>query len=432
MTAFWLIAAAMVAAAATLVLLPLWQGRRGAALSRDEANARIFQERLVELQSEHAEGRIDTAQLEQMRAELERTLLLDVPASAPGTAHADRRWLLGGGSALALALPLLALGYYYLQPQRPAAQSWMDATTTMAPLVSRALDGSGDLPAEALEDLPAFTQALKAEVLRQGLSDPDGLYLLGLSQLELGQPEAALEALARARTLAPDRPDVAYAGARSLIALNQGRLDTNSAGLLAEVLAADPRHQGALLLVGFGAFNAGAYAEAIGAWERLLALRDPESEGAATIRNGIAEARRRLTLARAAAATDDTEREPVAAGPRLAVSVDLSPELRTRLPEGATLFVFARAEEGPPMPVAVVRQPVERFPVEVVLDDSTAMVPSMALSTVPRVVVGARVSAAGTVESRPGDLRGQSAPIAVGEGTRAVSLVIDSVLEAGP
>ena len=59
------------------------------------------------------------------------------------------------------------------------------------------------------------------------------------------------------------------------------------------------------------------------------------------------------------------------------------------MPSGATLFIFARALNGPPMPLAVVRQPVGNFPVEAVLNDSQAMMPDLSLSKFPSVVVAA-------------------------------------------
>jgi cytochrome c-type biogenesis protein CcmH len=88
------------------------------------------------------------------------------------------------------------------------------------------------------------------------------------------------------------------------------------------------------------------------------------------------------------------------------------------------VFIFARAAEGPPMPLAVVRARVRDLPYRFRLDDSMAMTPAMKLSTFPRVVVGARVSSSGTAAPQPGDLQGTSA--AVANNAAGVSVVIDS------
>ena len=78
------------------------------------------------------------------------------------------------------------------------------------------------------------------------------------------------------------------------------------------------------------------------------------------------------------------------------------------------LFVFARAAEGPRMPLAILRKQVKDLPLTFTLDDSMAMSPAAKLSSTPRVVVGARISASGNATAQAGDLQGFSAPVAPG------------------
>jgi cytochrome c-type biogenesis protein CcmH len=91
---------------------------------------------------------------------------------------------------------------------------------------------------------------------------------------------------------------------------------------------------------------------------------------------------------------------------RLVVQVTLAPALAAKVPPGATLFVFAKAAGGPPMPLAVQRLPGARLPVTVTLDDSMAMMPSMKLSQFERYVLTARLSATGGAQASAGDLEG--------------------------
>jgi len=90
------------------------------------------------------------------------------------------------------------------------------------------------------------------------------------------------------------------------------------------------------------------------------------------------------------------------------------------------VFVFARAAEGPPMPLAVARARVRDLPYRFRLDDSMAMTPAMKLSAFPQVVVGARVSKSGNAAPQPGDLQGASTPVANDAGE--VRVVIDRVV----
>lgn len=120
---------------------------------------------------------------------------------------------------------------------------------------------------------------------------------------------------------------------------------------------------------------------------------------------------------------------PAASASRsIIVTVRLSPELRAKAAPDNTLYIFARAAQGPAMPLAIVRKQAKDLPVTVTLDDSTAMSPDMKLSNFPEVVVGARITPSGDALARPGDLEGLSAP------TRdaSVDVTIASVVGSRP
>jgi cytochrome c-type biogenesis protein CcmH len=110
------------------------------------------------------------------------------------------------------------------------------------------------------------------------------------------------------------------------------------------------------------------------------------------------------------------------------VVVDVDPSLTQRVPEGATLFVFARAAEGPRLPLAIARLPASGFPVTVRLDDSSAMVAGMNLSSQPRIVVGARISASGNATPQPGDLEALSDPLEHATLDAPLQLIVANVL----
>jgi len=107
-------------------------------------------------------------------------------------------------------------------------------------------------------------------------------------------------------------------------------------------------------------------------------------------------------------------------------TVSLSAKLKAKAAPEDTVFIFARAAEGPPMPLAVLRKQVRDLPLEFSLDDSMAMAPGMRLSGFPRVIVAARVSKSGEAAPRPGDLQGSSAPVA--NDAEGVNVVIDGVV----
>lgn len=115
----------------------------------------------------------------------------------------------------------------------------------------------------------------------------------------------------------------------------------------------------------------------------------------------------------------------VAAEPaRIRGRVMLDPALQSGLSGSETLFIFARALDGPRMPLAVVRKRVSDLPAEFELDDSMAMAPMMKLSGFSTVVVGARISVSGSAAASAGDLEGYSGVVRPTD-TEPVAITID-------
>jgi cytochrome c-type biogenesis protein CcmH len=152
----------------------------------------------------------------------------------------------------------------------------------------------------------------------------------------------------------------------------------------------------------------------------MLPLVPADSEDARTIRENVAEAQSRAGAGGPAAPA----KAPVVA--KLAGTVTLAAGLKGKASPDDIVFIFARASEGPPMPLAVLRKRVRDLPVSFALDDSMAMAPSLRLSAFPRVVVGARVSKSGNAVPQPGDLQGASGVVA--NDASGVKVVIDAVV----
>jgi cytochrome c-type biogenesis protein CcmH len=199
--------------------------------------------------------------------------------------------------------------------------------------------------------------------------------------------------------------------------------------LVARALKLEPTNVKALALAGTAAFQRSDYRGALGYWRQALPLI-PEGAGIGdSIRSGIAEAENRLGAPAVSNAPARVARDD--AGSRSAPSVkgrvSLAPAAAGRVRPDDSVFVYARAAEGPRMPLAILRRQVKDLPFEFVLDDSMAMNPSLKLSDFGKVVVVARVSRSGLATPQKGDLQVTTAPLVIG--TKGIRLEIDRSVE---
>jgi cytochrome c-type biogenesis protein CcmH len=199
-----------------------------------------------------------------------------------------------------------------------------------------------------------------------------------------------------------------------------------------EALSIDPLHKKALALAATAAMDENDFATALGHWQALAAQLPPGSDDERQVRTIIAEIR---TKAAAAGKTLPAERIAKAPGPvpgsapvsgSVSGSVSVAPPLTAQVPSAATLFVFARAEGGGRMPLAVLRRSASELPMGFALDDSMAMTPATKISGASAVRIEARISRSGNATPQPGDLVGTSG--IVKPGARDVKIVVDKVL----
>lgn len=411
MTLFVLLAAALIAAALLFVLWPLLRHRTSAVdVTADGVNINIYRDQLRELDEDLAAGTIAREQHAEARAELERRLLEDTAEGNAKAAAAPRTGKLTA-AALAVAIPLAAAGLY-LVVGTPEGLKAEQAASTGA--------GHGVTP----QQVEQMVQKLAAR-LKTSPEDSEGWVMLGRSNAMLGRFDEAAAAYAQAVNRIPGDAQllVDYA---DVLAMAQGRrLAGEPEKLVQRALAINPENVKALALAGTVAFEKKQYAAAIGHWQKLVSLVPPDSEIANAVQGSIAEAR---TLAGGGPLPDvmsPKKAQAAAAAPgRVGGSVQLSGALKARAAPDDTVFIFARAVNGPPAPLAILRRRVADLPMKFELDDSMAMAPGMNISRFGEVKIGARISKSGTANRQPGDLEGYSSTVKVGASD--VAVVIDT------
>jgi cytochrome c-type biogenesis protein CcmH len=413
MITFYLAAATLAVVALALLLRPWWRaGRRTASAdSLPALNTAIHRDRLGELERDRSNGTLSAADLAEAREELQRQLLDDTAATEVVVSEGFGR---GSGIAIAILLPLIAVAMYALlgSPAAvlPAAVQTQRATADMEQLVVKL-----------------------ANKLEQNPDNPEGWAMLARSYKSLGRWDDAERAFTR---IGPDlnrNAELLAELAEMLVQKNQG-FDPRSRDLIRQALRIEPGNMLALFMGGGEAFDGGRYAEAATLWERLLPQLEAGSEDARMVEASIARARERSgkgpkvsegTQRAGEAAKGAAKGTATATATSVSGRVELSPALKDKAKPDDVVFIFARAVDGPRMPLAAQRARVADLPLDFMLDDSQALMPEATISSAQQVRVEVRVSMTGKATPGKGDLTGKSA--AVKPGAKGLRIVIDQV-----
>lgn len=423
MMVFWGVVALLLLGALLMLLPALWKPRWPAgSVQAAEVNLAVYRDQIGEADKDLAAGLLPPEQLGQVREDIQRRLLEETSAAQAATVAAPARrtaW------ALALLLPLASvLTYLSLGDPKAigeAAPSPGGATSAQA--------GNHSVTAGQIEGMVANL----AQRLQSQPDDAEGWMMLGRSYTALGRYPDAVIAFRRAVALVPGDATL-LSDFADVLGMAQGkRLAGEPAQMVQKALDIDPNHVKALALAGSVAFEARDYPAARGYWGRLIAVVPADSDLARSVRGSVAQALQLETgsggaqaaVVAGAPAAPPAPQAPAAQAGTVAGEVRIAPALAAQVAPGDTLFVFARAVQGPRMPLAIFRQPVGDWPRAFVLDDSMAMAPELRLSGFGQVTVSARISRSGDATPRSGDLVGQAGPVA--PGASGLSIVIDRV-----
>jgi len=427
MTVFWVVAASLLAAALLFVVPPLFLRKKNAAdIERRSVNISIYKNQLEELDMDLAAGDIGQEQFDKSQQEIERRLLEDVSAAEQAAGKSGKGLSIATAVVAIVAVPLAAVLLYDklgnpdgINPQMQMAQ----------PETSPHGDESN------IEQQIEMMVSKLSQRLQENPQDLEGWVMLGRSMSVLGRYEEAMMAYERAVQFAGDDATVLTDYADSIAMATGESLEGRPMELLLKALSIDPNNQKALWLAGTGLFERGDFAGAIEHWGRLRDMLPPGSEDIEVMHANIAEAesyRQRQLAGEFGQVPAQQAMSETVASTKTAVAahvngrVSIAAELAGKFAAGDTLFVFARAVNGPPMPLAIVRAQAGELPLEFSLDESMAMMPSMSLANFSEVVIGARISKTGNAMPQSGDLQGATAAVAVG--SEGLEIVIDTVV----
>jgi cytochrome c-type biogenesis protein CcmH len=453
---FWTLLILMLFGAIAMMVWPLLRVSNRAMLAYRQSNLEINRQKLDELDLDLKEGRIDEAMYRVARDELDRELLVDIPeenadtAAQHYTATAQRQP--AAAMIIALFVPAFAFLVYLQLGMHSASDQDFVASQRSAQQPGQQ---QGQQQAQGEMDIAVMAERLSQRLQDQGGSAEDWA-MLGRAHKYLQEYALAAKAFDVALKEDTDNSQLMLEMAEVLALENNREINEPARALIMRAYELAPNDPNSLWFAGVAEYQAENYQQAIDRLVALLPMAMGEEDVMKSVIAIVSESRKELIAQgkempeleellgikelvqqmNADRAADNSIAEAPAAAPaqtaaasgrQITVKVDVDDPTRARFDAGDTVFIYAKAKQGPRMPLAVQRLVLSDLPATVTLDDSMAMVEGMNLSSFDPVVVSARISRAGSAIAQTGDYIGYAESVA--GSNDALSIVIDEAVQ---
>ena len=379
---FWILVSGLLGLALLILILPILRAKTEVeANNRQQQNIDIARASKLTLDVALSKGELEQQEYDSNLRDLETALALDLEYSDPDAREQHGKWVIW---LLIGLLPLVSIGLYFQLGEYRVIE---DPTLTQVADSAETPNQHSDLSVEEMVEI----------VQKRLLENPDdaqGWFVLGKTMMTQQKFDEAVTAFRRTIELVGDEPGVLFTLADAIAMQNNGDMQGEPQQLMNRGLAIDPNNPTGLWLKGLAAEQQQDYQAAHAAWTRLLPLIEDDPASSAEISALIKVLEQRVP---------DLASETVDIR-SLTLKVELNKSLQQLVKPGDSVFVYAKAASGPPMPLAVKRLVVSDLPAEITLSDADAMMPEMKLSSFDLVVVGARISKTGNPVAQPGDL----------------------------
>lgn len=408
----WASFALLTLIALLFVMLPFLKKERVKTITHN-ANAElisIYEQRLVELQNDLENQRIDAQNHSESVIELKRRLLNELSPEKSLNSRGNNRIFALTGGAFVIALTGI---FYSMTGNQQQISAWHDAMDNLAEYGERAVMQKGEPLSE--NELQAFALALRTKLSQTG-DDEIAWMLLGRVAMSLNEFDMAQQSFDKALQMNPANMQVLISYSQVLLLEGSEASMTRAAGMLSKVLQEEPQNLDAISLLALIAYERKDWVQAKAAFEVLLASMDKADTRYNMIAQRISEIEQQ-----------QAQNVDVTKSAAIKVTVNVSTELKNKQPENGILFVFAKALNGSPMPLAVVKLNEYQFPITVELSDANSMVAGLNLSSAEDIVITARISNDDSVMPSSGELEGHSTTLKR-ESTRQLQLQIDTLI----
>jgi cytochrome c-type biogenesis protein CcmH len=386
---YWVVISVFFAIVFIIILPPLLKKRKTveAEADSDQRNINIAQERLNDLEQQLARGVLTQNQFDEQYGELELTLGDDLAIEQTDKISSSAgRWV---APVILVCVPVFSVLTYFSLGEPDA--------------LKKAEIKQSQHASEQGQDINSMVMAL-AQRLKDNPNNAEDWVMLGRSFKYLKQYKLAANSFEKAYGLLGEDPNVMLQYADSLAMINGGKIVGKASELVFKALEKAPNDVTGLWLAGMAKAEIGQFPEAIEYWRKLESILPPESDSYKEVQNLISQVQTQISGTPLVEKTEKKIPEKVTVS--VSVQVSIASSISSKISQNDTVFIYAKALTGPPMPLAIVRKKVSDLPLSVTLDDSMAMMPTMKLSNFDAVKIMARVSKSGTAMQQKGDFIG--------------------------
>jgi cytochrome c-type biogenesis protein CcmH len=405
MTLFWIVIALVVFAALLLIWVPHFRQQHliQAETSgvRKQTNLAVFTERVVALEAELEQGKLEQLEFDALKQELEVSLLQDIKQA--GDDSLDTQMSKKGIFWPSFMSVTLLIMTAYLYQQIGAYQ----ALSAPAPAVN---------PHQGMEPEMAIAQRITMleEAVKAQPENSQAWFSLGHAYITNSQYDLAVAAFDAVMALVGTQAELLGPKATALYYKHNKQITADTQAIIDESLTLDPTDPSTLLLVGMDAFFNARYQQAIDSWQLILSSERPDIDRAALI-NAIETAK--LSLQKEAGPIIEKALE---------VKLDIDPAIATKMITKGTLYLFARTTTEPKTPIALTKLNDTTLPVTVTLDKRHFLSSDVSFSGLDQVEIIVLISKDGSLKPQAGDLQGKLIQGKFGETN---NLVIDTIVK---
>ena len=438
---FYIIVSGLITLVLLIVAFP-WLRNKNHAKQDSLSNTQIVKQRLAELDREVQEGLISEHDKRQAVDELKLALVDESAFQSHKTGNA--KLPLAIGAVLAIACGVIV----YAQVNQMGRVTQASQAIEALPELSQQL-ASGNANNLTQQDIASLALAIRQR-LREEPEDDTGWMYFGRLMLSIGQEVQAIEAIDKAVSLAPSNSANRITLAQALMTTGDVNNLERAQSILLGLLNDNPANDNLALMMAVVSAQLGDlentqrfYKQVEGKLpadsdmaQRLVArikeLQGNTSEMAA-LQNTGAEITDTPTAQNASSEAKNTSSEAQSdsseAQTGFSITVNLSDDAYMKAPKDGFLIVFAQdANSDNKMPAAVVKLPIDDFPVSVTLTTENAMMPQFTLATLSDVMVTARLSKDGNVAVSKGEWQGSVSASVTANEISSLSVIIDKEL----